>query len=106
MKDIDHFGKANGVDGPVGIAVLIIDHLKNASAAKTLQGLGTRVLIAVLRIVDRKTHDPANLVGERPQVGSGRSDPFSGLWCSHSGEDYSSRAIGRQRMFAETVGST
>src|SRR5260370_2000215 len=51
------------------------------------------MLIAVLRIVDRKTHDAANLVRERSQVVSGRSDPYSGFWSSHSPSSYSSTAI-------------
>src|SRR5260370_15967142 len=51
------------------------------------------MLIAVLRIVDRKTHDAANLVRERSQVVSGRSDPYSGFWSSHSASSYSSTAI-------------
>lgn len=84
MKDIDQSGKANGVDGPICIAVIIIDHLQYASAAKALESLGTRMLIAVLCIVDRKTHDAANLVWERPQIVPGRSDPYSGLWCGHA----------------------
>jgi hypothetical protein len=33
------------------------------------------MLIAVLRIVDCKTHDAANLIRESPQIISGRSDP-------------------------------
>src|SRR3981081_1905432 len=83
MKDIDHAGKANGVNGPVCIAVFIADHLPRTSTAKALQCLGPRMFIAVLRIVDRKTHDAPNLVRERPQVVSRRSDPYGGLWSSH-----------------------
>lgn len=71
MKDIDHSGKANGVDGPVGITIFIIDHFQHASAAKTLQRFGAWMFIAVLGVVDRKTHDAANLVRESPQVVSG-----------------------------------
>src|SRR5882757_7119079 len=93
MKDIDHAGKANGVDRPVCIAVFIVDHLQHTSTAKALQCLGTRMFITILRIVDRKTHDAANLVRERPQVVSGRSDPYGGLWSSHWPLAYSSTAI-------------
>ena len=83
MKDIDRAGKANGIDGPVCIAVFIVDHLQHTSTAKALQCLGTRMFISVLRVVDRKTHDAANLVRERPQVVSRRSDPYGGLWFRH-----------------------
>src|SRR6267143_4666545 len=93
MKDIDRAGKANGIDGPVCIAVFIVDHLQHTSTAKALQCLGTRMFISVLRIVDRKTHDAANLVRERPQVVSRRSDPYGGLWFRHRPPAYSSTAI-------------
>jgi hypothetical protein len=83
MKDVDHAGKANRVDGPVGIAVFIIDHFQHTSAAKTFQGLGAGMLVAVLRIVDRIAHDAANLVRKSPQIVPRRSDPDSGLWCNH-----------------------
>jgi len=49
MKDIDRAGKANGIDGPVCIAVFIVDHLQHTSTAKALQCLGPRMFIAVLR---------------------------------------------------------
>ena len=62
MKDVDHSSEANGVNGPISIAILIIDDLQHASATETLQRLGARVFIAVLCIVDRKTHDAANLI--------------------------------------------
>src|SRR5216684_2257876 len=93
VKDIDHPGKANGVDGPVGIAVFIIDHLQHASAAKTLQRLGARMLLAVLRIVDRKTHDAANLVPGKP---AGRLETIRSIqWASVQpfASAYSSTAI-------------
>src|SRR6266478_874426 len=94
MKHINHSGKANSVDGPVCIAVFIIDNLQHASAAKTLQRLGTRVFIAILRIVDRKTHDAANLVRESPQIVSRRSYPYGWLLRRHASlKEYSSTAI-------------
>jgi hypothetical protein len=68
VKDVDNASEANGVDGAVGIAVLVIDHLEHAPPAKSLQGFSTRVLFAILRIVDRQPHDAAYLVRERPQV--------------------------------------
>jgi hypothetical protein len=68
MKDVDNAGEANGVDGAVSIAVLVIDHLEHTPAAKSLQGFGTRMLFAILCIVDRHPHDAAYLVRERPQV--------------------------------------
>jgi hypothetical protein len=74
MKDIDHSGRANGVDGPVSISVLIIDHLQHTPAAKSPEGLGTRMLLAVLCVVDRHPHDAAYLVWECRQVVSRRSD--------------------------------
>jgi hypothetical protein len=40
VKDIDHPRKANGVNGSISIAIFIIDHFQNTSAAKALQGLG------------------------------------------------------------------
>jgi hypothetical protein len=84
MKDIDQSSEANGVDGSIGISVFIVDHLQHTSAAETLQCLGARMLIAILRIVDGKTHDTANLVRKSPQVVSGRSDPYSGLLRRHA----------------------
>ena len=66
MKDINNSGKANGIDRPLRIAVFIVDNLKHATAAKSLQRLGTRMLIAILRVVDRKAHDSANFVRESP----------------------------------------
>ncbi len=48
MKDIDHSGKANGVDGPASITVFIIDHLQHTSAAETFQCLGARIPAAFI----------------------------------------------------------
>ena len=74
MKDIDHSSKANGVDGPVCIAIFIVDHLQHAPAAKTLQRLGTRMLIAVLRIVDRNSMTRRTSSGKDRR--SSRDDPI------------------------------
>ena len=67
MKDVDNTGEANGVDGAVSIAVLVIDHLEHTPTANPSR-LGTRMLFAILCIVDRHPHDAAYLVRERPQV--------------------------------------
>jgi hypothetical protein len=81
MEDIDHSGKANRIDSPVCVAVFIIDDLQHGSTAKTLQGLGAWMLVAVLGIVDRKTHDPANLIGKGPKVIPRRPNPCHGFLC-------------------------
>src|SRR5262245_17788240 len=39
MKDVDHPDKANGIDGPVGIAGLVIDHFQDAASAKAFKPL-------------------------------------------------------------------
>jgi hypothetical protein len=36
MQHIDHSGKSNGVNGAISIAVFIVDHLQNTSAAESL----------------------------------------------------------------------
>jgi hypothetical protein len=74
MQHIDHAGKANGIDGPVCIAVFIIDYFQNASTAKPLQCLGARMLVAVLRIVDRKTMTRRTSSGKDRR--SSRDDPI------------------------------
>src|SRR5712664_129611 len=51
------------------------------------------MLVSVLCIVDRKTHDAANLAWERSPVVSGRPDPYGGLWFYHSASSYSNTAI-------------
>jgi hypothetical protein len=79
VKDINHLRKAHGVNSSISIAIFIIDHFQNATSAKPFQGLGTRMLLAVLCIVDRKTHDATNLVGKGAQVVPGRSDPMGRL---------------------------
>ena len=68
MKDINNPGEANRIDRPVGIAVFIIDDLEHTAAAKPLQRLGTRMLIAILRVIDRKAHNSASFVRESPKV--------------------------------------
>jgi hypothetical protein len=68
MKNIDRARKADCVDSAVRTPVLIVNHFEYTSAAEPLQGLGTRMLIAVLRIVDRKAHDTTNLVRKCPQI--------------------------------------
>ena len=62
MEDIDHSGKANCIDSPVSIAVFIINHFQHSSTTEAFQSLGAGVLVTILRIIDRKTHDAANLV--------------------------------------------
>lgn len=52
MKDIDNPGKTNCVDGSISIAVFIIDDLEHTAATEALQRLGTRMLIAILRVVE------------------------------------------------------
>jgi len=74
MKDIDRARKADRVDGPIRIAVLIVDHLQDAPAAKTLERLGARMLAAVLRVIDRKAHDAADFI--RKDRRSSRDDPI------------------------------
>jgi hypothetical protein len=68
MKDIDNSGKADGIDRPLGIAIFIIDNLKHATSAEPPQRLGTRMLIAVLRVIDRKAHNSTRFVRESPQL--------------------------------------
>jgi hypothetical protein len=55
--------------------VFVVDYLEHAPTTKTLQSLGTRMFLAILCIVDRKTHDATDLVRESPQVVPRRSDP-------------------------------
>src|SRR6266850_8404684 len=74
MKDIDRAGKANGIDGPVCIAVFIVDHLQHTSTAKALQCLGPRMFIAVLRIVDRNSMTRRTSSGKDRR--SSRDDPI------------------------------
>ena len=62
MKDVDHAGKANRVDSPVGVAVFVIDHFQDTSSVEPLQRLGARMLGSILGIVDPKAHNAANLV--------------------------------------------
>jgi hypothetical protein len=62
------------------------------------------MLIAVLCIIDSKTHDAANLAWERSQVVSGRSDPYSGLWSCHSPSSYSTIAIDPVNGFTGDAG--
>ena len=73
MKDVDNAGKANGVDGAVSIAVLVIDYLEHTPAAKSLQGFGTRMLFAILCIVDRQ---PMTRTSSGNARKSSRDDPI------------------------------
>ena len=51
-----------------GVLTPLLDFFWYAPAAKSLQCLRARMLVAVLRIIDRKTHDAANFVRKSPEV--------------------------------------
>jgi RNAse (barnase) inhibitor barstar len=89
MKNIDSLRETDGVDGAISIPIEIIDHFKDAPASEALEGLGCRVLVSVLRIVDGETRrtsagnsrkssldDPIQTAGFRPSIAS----PIYSLW--------------------------
>jgi len=83
MKDVNHPGKLDGVDSAVSITVEIIDDFKDTPATEPLERLGGWVLLAVLGIIDRLPHHPADSPWELTQVVSRRRYPFNWLWRVH-----------------------
>jgi hypothetical protein len=75
VEDIHDAGEANGVDGPVRVAVLIVYDFENASPTKAPERLDAGMLIAVLRVIDCKAHHATNFVREGPKIILGRPDP-------------------------------
>ncbi len=47
VQDIDTLGKANGVNGAVRVAVMVVHNLQDACAAKAGEGLGAAMFAAL-----------------------------------------------------------
>lgn len=57
VQDIDPGGELDGVEGSVGVALLVLDRLRHAGRTETRHGLGILVLAAGLGQVDGMTED-------------------------------------------------
>lgn len=63
-----HSGKTHGVNGPVGIAVEIINQLQDSAAAESFQRLRRDRFITVLNLAQSVTHAVLHLGRESLQV--------------------------------------
>jgi hypothetical protein len=52
-QHVNRFREAHCIDGPIGVAVEVLDDLQNTGSAETLQWLGSRRYAAALRLVQR-----------------------------------------------------
>ena len=53
VQHIHHTGKTHGLNGPVGVAVEIVDQFQNSTAAESFQRLCSYWLIPLLHLVQR-----------------------------------------------------
>ena len=76
VYDVQDTVKTRFIDSSLGIAVKVIGNLQHASAAKTFKRLDGGMLSAVLRVIDRLSHNPADFSRKFPQFVSRRTDPL------------------------------
>jgi hypothetical protein len=68
VQHIHHSGKTHGINGPVGVAVEIIDQLQDGTPAESLQRLCSYRLLASLHLVQGVPHAVLHLGRESLQV--------------------------------------
>lgn len=93
MQNVNHASKLDRVDSTIGIAIEVIDDLKDAATAKSFKRFGRWMLSAVLGVVDRLSHHTPDILRKFAQVVSRRGYPLDWLWRAHSNRDYSYTAI-------------
>src|SRR5439155_16017747 len=79
MQNIDGPPKSNSVDGSIGVAVVILDDLKNACAAKAFKRFGGHMFAAEFGLKEGEADFVSRVFGKIPQVSARRSHPFQGL---------------------------
>ena len=74
MEAVQHVqpaGKLDRVDGPVGVAPIVLDDLQHACGPEARQWLGVQVLAARLRHVECVPEDILHIRGHRVEVSFG-----------------------------------
>ncbi len=64
MEDVDGVFELDRIDRAIRITIKVLDNLQDASAAKTLQRLGVRMLLARLSRLERKAEMTLRRFGE------------------------------------------
>ena len=68
VQGIDEFGKPDSIGRAVGVPVVVLDDLEDASAAKALQRFGARVLAPQRRIEERQPDVASDFGREGAQI--------------------------------------
>ena len=75
VENIYGIGKPDRINGAVCPAPIILNNLKDASAAEALKRFRTGMLFPVLSVIQRLAHDAANRSGKCAQITQGRANP-------------------------------
>jgi hypothetical protein len=75
VEHIDDAREAHGLDGAVGVAVMVVDHLQHARPAEPLERLGPSGLAAGLSLPQRPADTQSDGLGELTQVIAAAPDP-------------------------------
>jgi hypothetical protein len=73
MEHVNQASEANGVNGPLGIPLEIIDDLQDTAAAESFQRLRRVRLISALCLMQRVADAALDLIGEGLQLSPARS---------------------------------
>jgi hypothetical protein len=71
VEYIDYICKSDRVDRAISITTMVVHNFEHAAAAEAFQCLGGRMLIALLRSIERLAHDFTHLTGKGSQVLAG-----------------------------------
>ena len=87
MKNVNHVSKTYCVNSTEGVAVEIIDYLKNSSAAEPLQCFCRKRLAAALNLVQRVPDISPHRRRESQEVFAAGADKDAGFWRGQFGAD-------------------
>jgi hypothetical protein len=75
VEDIDRTLESFRVNRSEGVSGMVLDHLQNARAGKSFQGLGRWMLITALCLVQRITHGIVHIFGKGSMILLALPDP-------------------------------
>src|SRR5437588_7222657 len=108
MEHVNGAGKANGVNGRIRVAVVVIAHFQNTRPAESLQRLRPAGLSPELRLPKRAADAQSHRFGKSSEVVPARSDPAHrfrfGLVIAH--QRRSMLKLAYPRLLCQQVSST
>src|SRR5262245_35986572 len=75
VKNVDNFSKPDGVDRPIGVAVVVLDDFQDAGSSESLQRFRAVMLSAPLGNIKRVPNLANNIVREAEKIFLGAANP-------------------------------